>query len=156
MSSSTDFVKGGPNQSELNPWDADYKNLNFSDIDRILNFPGVEDMAGVLARANFKSDEDRIACLLTYYNLKTITDEQGNTMKDELEFFLCCVASTLGNKGFGKTLQLQSKVNVVAPDLTREQLGLSKNRKGSTEQQVKGSDFRQPVEQTQSRGDQGL
>lgn len=158
--SSEEFIKGQSTSKVSNipmPWDQDFEGINFSDIDRILNFPGTDDIAGVLARANFKNDEDRIACLLTYYNLKTIKDEEGNTMKDELEFFLVCIASTLGLKGFGKTLQLQSKVNVIAPELTREQLGLSKSKnKNRSEQQVRGSDFRDSeVQPRVSRGDEG-
>jgi hypothetical protein len=124
----------GNGRETPNPWDSDFSNVNFSDIDRILNIPGIDDMAGVFARANFKNDDDRIAYLMTDYNLKKLG------LDSRREFLRVCIASTLGNKAFGKTLQLQAKTALIAPALMREQLSLSKLKE--KEDKIQKSDFR--------------
>lgn len=136
--------KGKSDRSARMPWEEDFGPVNFSDIDRILSSPGIEDFGGILARANFSSDEVRRAFLVTIFNMQSIGESEKGTngengMKNELEFMRVCAQSTLGNKGFGKTLQLQSKVEVVVPTVIREQLSLTKIK--GKEQAVKKSDF---------------
>lgn len=122
------------NNKNSNPWDQDFSGVNFSDIDRILETPGIDNFGGIAARANFRNEEERIAYMVTYWNLKKL----GLTSR--IEFLADCLKSTLGIKGFGKTLQLQAKTDLAMPTVMREQLGLT-TIKGK-EDKVKKSDFK--------------
>ncbi len=125
------------------PYDKDYTGVNLSDIDRILNFPSIDDMAGCVARSYFKTDDERIAYLRVIQRLKKF----GLTSR--LEFIRNCLASKLGMMAFGKTLQLQSKIELIAPAVIREQLAMKRIK--SREETVRGSDFRQETESKEPR-----
>lgn len=117
-------------------WTADFGPIPSSDIDRILNIPSRDDMPGVFARAFFRDDAERIDYLRIEQRLRKFE------LWDEIEFIRKCLASTLGRMGFGKILQLQSKVELIAPSIVREQLSM---RKVKGEDHIRGSDFRKEV-----------
>jgi len=123
-----------------NSFDADFRGIGESDIDRILKIPGIDDMAGVFVRGNFKTDEERIAYLRVTRRLEKFK------LISRLEFIRQCISSKLGMMAFGKTLQLQSKIELIAPAVIREQLAM--RRLKSKEEGVKGSDYR---DETQSK-----
>jgi len=107
----------------------------FNDIEKILEFPGIEDMAGVLARGNFKNEKQRIAAVrLAYKNRKFHDDNHQLMLRDY-------IASGIGDKAFGKMLQLQIGTNLLAPDVIREILGMK--TKKHKEEVHRGSDFRE-------------
>ena len=114
------------------PFDADFGDVNFSDLDRILDVPGMDDIGGTMARWNIKDDEDRKAYLMTIFNCINLG------MKDELQFILHCGQSTLGSKAFGKTLQLQGHIGMAMPGLMGQQIGVQTRRK---EEKVRRSDY---------------
>ena len=127
----------GHGQHPTEIWDKDFGPIPNSDLDAILNMPD-DDMVKALARTNFKDDDERICFLrvirrLTKYKLST-----------RIEFILQCLSSKLSMYGFGKTLQLQAKSQLIAPSLLREQLTLKKTRK--QEDVTKSSDFRQEID----------
>jgi hypothetical protein len=93
-----------------------------NNIEKILEFPGIDDMAGVLARAKFKDDRQRIAAVrLAYKNRKFGDDNHQYMLRD-----LC--ASTLGSGGLGKILQVQTATNLLAPDMIRTAFGMPKTK----------------------------
>ena len=95
-------------------------------------------MAGVLARGNFKNDDERIRYLRVIRRLEKFDLTKG------LEFIRGCIASKLGMLAFGKTLQLQAKVELIAPAVIREQLSMKQLK--VKEENVRGSDFRRDTE----------
>jgi len=116
-------------------------------FDNILDIPPIADMARVLAMSNLADDESRIAYLRIIRRLEkglsmATTKEEKELMTSRLEFIRQCLASTLGYKAFGKTLQLQNKIELIAPAVIRDQLGMKAAKHG--EDTVRGSDFRQP------------
>src|SRR4030042_1149698 len=142
-----EVLSGGNGHREktrgANPWSADFGPIPSNDIDTILNAPDTSDMAGVFARANFRSDEERIA----YLRITRRLEKYGLTSR--LEFIRQCALSTLGMKAFGTTLQLQTKVELIAPAVIREQLSM-KQIKG--EEHIRKSDFRQETDDREPRG----
>lgn len=128
--------KNGQNPMEF--WQADFGPIPNSDIDKILDMPPVTDMAGVLARGNFKNDDERIRYLRVIRRLEKFDLTKG------LEFIRGCIASKLGMLAFGKTLQLQAKVELIAPAVIREQLSMKQLK--VKEENVRGSDFRRDTE----------
>lgn len=105
-----------------------------SPIEKILEFPGIEDMAGVLARAKFQNERQRIAAVrLAYKNRKFHDEAHQHMLRD-----LC--ASTLSTGGLGKVIQTFVGTNLLAPDMFRAALGMPKNNK--PEEVHRGSDFR--------------
>lgn len=125
------------------PFEADFGEVSLSDLDKILNVPGIDDMAGIFVRGNFKSDEERIAYLRLTRRLKKFK------LTSRLEFIRECVSSKLGMMAFGKTLQLQSKIELIAPAVIREQLSMRALK--AREDAVRGSDFRQESEDKEPR-----
>lgn len=119
-------------------WDEDFGGITDTDIDRILSIPPITDMAGIFARGNFKTDDERIRYLRVTRRLEKFG------LKSRLEFIRSCVASKIGMMAFGKTLQLQTKVQLIAPAVIREQLAM--RRVKAKEENMRGSDFRQDTE----------
>src|SRR4030042_3376397 len=57
-----------PGITPIEQWEGVFGNLpSFNNIEKILEFPPISDMAGVLARANFKDDQQRIAAVRLAY-----------------------------------------------------------------------------------------
>ncbi len=127
------------------PWDKDFGGITDSDIDRILKVPAVDDMAGILVRGNFKSDDERIRYL------RVIKRCQKFDMEEQLEFIRSCVSSKLGMMAFGKTLQLQAKVQLIAPAVIREQLSMRKLKK--SEENIKSSDYKKEADSKEPKQD---
>lgn len=119
------------------PFMQDFPSVNFTDIDRILNMPKLDDVAGILARSNFKSDEERIAYCRIIRRLMKFG------LYSRLEYIRQCLSSSLGMRAFGKVLQLQAKTDLVAPSVMREQLNMKAEKQERT---VRSSDFRREVE----------
>ena len=67
-----------------NPWDTDWHTPpSGSNIDKILDIPSTEDMAGVLARANFKDNRQRIAAVrLAHRNRMYKDTDHQNMLRD--------------------------------------------------------------------------
>lgn len=155
----TGEVLAGEKQEKIdkipNSFDSDYGEITDTDIDRILKIPDLDDFAGILARANFKNDDERIAALHVIRRLKKFmrtVPENSVTYKalaDRLEFVREVISSTIGMRGFGKVLQLQAKTNLVMPEVLREQLSIKKSK--NKEDSVKSSDFRHVTEEKEPR-----
>lgn len=105
-----------------------------NDIEKILEFPGINDMAGVLARANFRDETQRLAAVRLFYRNKMFHDD------DHQEMLRVACASTLGKGGLGKILQTFASVKMLAPDMLRAALQMPKTKK--PEEVHKSSDMR--------------
>lgn len=112
----------------------------YNEIEKILEFPGTEDMAGVLARGNFRSDRQRIAAVRLAYKNRKFNDKDHQLMLRD------AVASTMGEKALGKMLQTQIGTGMLMPTVLREILGMKRLGKNETERieaGPKNSDFRE-------------
>ena len=128
-----EVLAGGSGKTRASePWAPDYARLRGNE--NILKIPSVENMADVLANSNLVTDEERIAYLRIIRRLEKF----GLTSR--LQFIRQCLASTLGRRAFGKTLQLQEKIELIAPAVIREQLNMK--QVGNKENVSKGSDIR--------------
>lgn len=105
-----------------------------NDIEKILELPDIDDMAGVLERANFKNDRQRLGAVrLAYRNRRFQDDNHQHMLRD-----LC--ASTIGMGGLGKVLQVFTATRMLAPDMMRVAFGMPKTKK--TEEVHRSSDMR--------------
>lgn len=122
--------------SPMEHWKPDFKDApSNNNIEKILEFPDIDDMAGVLARANFRDDRQRVAAVrLAYKNAKFKDVNHQHMLRNY-------VASSLGMKALGKILQLQTGTNLMAPAVLREVLSMKQNK--SQEEVHRGSDFRE-------------
>ena len=125
-----------PGITPIERWEGDFENTPyFNDIEKILELPGTDDMAGILARGNFKNDRQRVAAVrLAYKNRKFKDDNHQQMLRDY-------IASSLGTKALGKILQLQTGTNLLAPAVLREVLSMKQNKQ--EEEVRRGSDFRE-------------
>lgn len=121
-------------------WEGPFSNMPFSNnIEKILEFPDTKDMAGVLARANFKNDRQRIAAVRLAYRNAKFNDQKHQEMLRNL------CASTIGMGGLGKVLQVMAATNALAPDMLRVAMGMPRTKK--PEEVHRGSDLRVPSNQ---------
>jgi hypothetical protein len=95
-------------------------------------------MAGNLQRTYFNNDDERVAYVRVIRRLRKF----GLTTR--MEFIRECLASKMGMRAFGKLLQLQKSIELMAPAVIREQLTLTKAK--GQEDVVRKSDFRQETE----------
>lgn len=135
-----------PGITPIDFWEQGFDSLPYSnDIDKILEIPDIEDMAGVLSRGNFKNDKQRVAAVrLAYKNRKFKDDNHQKMLRD-------FVASGIGMSGFGKLLQLQIGTNLALPGVLQQILGLRKTK--GNEPVYKGSDFRDEGREREVRND---
>lgn len=140
--------KNNNNQEPPDFWSDDFGAVNESDIERIIKIPPVDDMAAVLAGSNLASNEDRISLL------KVIKRLQKFDLQSRLEWIRICIGSTIGMMAFGKTLQLQSKIELIAPAVIREQLNMRNSKR--KEESIRGSDFREEVKSKEPKRDDGV
>lgn len=110
-------------QYSRNIWDKDgHGPPSNNNIDRILDFPPITDMAGVLSRAHFKNKEQRLgAVYLAHFNRKFKDNNHQEMLRD-----FC--ASTLGDGALGKVLQIQASTNLLDSTMTRAALGMPKTK----------------------------
>lgn len=131
---------GKDKRGSLDPWDKDFGPIIDDNIRKILKVPDnvetMEVVAEILAGANFANGDDRKDYLSTIQQLLEFK------LWGELEFILTCAHSTLGEKAFGKTAQLQFGVGIAMPNVIREQISLGRG-KGEKDQKVKRSDFQE-------------
>lgn len=137
------------------PWDRDFMPMDSSELDKILDFKdGIQNFAGALARSNFINEEERIAYLQLIFNAESIGKTEmidgKNGMEDELKLILNSLASTLGRKGLGRTLQLQIHTGIVMPGFMESLLGLGKSK--TKEKGIKRSDFKERDEERRQDG----
>ena len=150
MSQRDEVISGGKKPSngskERHPgitpiefWERDFENMPFfNDIEKILEFPGINDMAGVLARGNFKSDRQRIAHVRLAHRHVIFNDDPHQYMLRNN------IASQSGMSALGKLLQLQIGTNLIAPAVLREALSMKQRKEKEYVQ--RGSDFREERE----------
>src|SRR4030042_377917 len=126
-----------PGITPIEQWEGDFSNLpSFNNIEKLLEFPPISDMAGVLARANFKDDQQRIAAVrLAYKHRKFNDDPHQELLRD-----FC--ASTLGTKGLGKILQTFIGTNLLAPDMLRAVFGMPRSNNREEVHRGRNSDLR--------------
>lgn len=110
---------------------------NYADADKLLDFPDIDDPAGIFQRAVFKSDEQK-AAMIQLWNL---AEKHGITRAKQAIRNEC--AASRGWMGFGTMVHLQGVNGMMVPGVTRQQLGLKKI-KGEDDIEAGGSDFRQP------------
>ena len=108
----------------------------------ILEIPAADNFPAILASSNINNEEDRSAYIIIIQRL--LKFNKNGRQAARLEFMRMALASTLGLKAFGKTLQLQNRIELMAPSLLREQLALKSMK--SKENTVKSSDYRPEVE----------
>lgn len=128
-------------------WEKDFENMPwYNKIEKILEIPSREDMAGVMARAVFKTDRQRIAAVRLAYRHKKFKD---NNHQEMLRMWL---ASTIGMRGLGRLDGLFAATNLIAPDMYR--IAMDMPRKRGQEQIQRGSDFREEREEV-AKGNEG-
>ncbi len=128
--------KRAPGITPIEYWEKDFENLPYSnDIEKILEIPEVSDMAGILARGNFKNDRQRVAAVRLAYKNRKFEDKNHQLMLRDY------VASGMGMSALGKLLQLQIGTRLIAPAVLREALSM-RRVKGDKEEVKRGSDFR--------------
>lgn len=122
-------------------WEKDFEGLPWwSKIEKIMEFPAKDDMAGVMARSVFKSDRQRIAAVRLAYRHKKFNDN------DHQEMLRMYMASTVGMRGLGRLDQLFAATNLLAPEMYRIAADMPAKKKGE-EQVVRGrADFREERE----------
>lgn len=127
-------------------WEQDFESMPwYNKIEKILEIPGTDNMAGVMARSVFKSDRQRIACVrLAYRHIKFNDDNHQQLLR-------MCLASTIGMRGLGRLDGLFAATNLIAPDMYR--IAMDMPRKRGQEQISRGSDFREEREQVTQGND---
>ena len=121
-------------------WEKDFDDLPwYNKIEKILEVPSIQDMAGVMARSVFKTDRQRIAAVRLAYRHKKFAD---NNHQEMLRMWL---ASTIGRNGLGRLDGLFAATNLIAPDMYR--IAMDMPRKKGQEQIQRGSDFREDRDQ---------
>lgn len=136
-----------PGITGIDNWERDFESEYYgNELDKMLELPGIDDMAGVLARGNFKNERQRIAAVRLAYRHRKFHDQNHQKMLRDY------VASGMGMSALGKILQLQIGTNLIAPGVLREILGMKKVKKGEDVQ--RGSDFRQQRDDRQDNGGQ--
>lgn len=130
-----------PRQPGITPedfWEEAFPGMPWANnIDKILEIPTTADMAGIFARANFRSDRQRVAAVRLAYKNRRANDENHQIMLRDY------IASGIGMSGLGKLMQLMAGTNLIAPEVLRESLGMTKKKKKNDETVYRGSDFRQ-------------
>ena len=123
-----------PGLSGIDFWEQAFPNAGtqYNAAEEILKFP-TDDIGGIMARCNFKKKSEVIAFNRLFYKTQLFKDDAHKN------FYIDCAKAPLGLNAAGKTIQLQSQTQLIAPELMREQLGLKKNNKG--EKVSKSSDF---------------
>ena len=136
-----------PGITPIDYWEKDFEDIPFfSNIEKIIEFPPTSDMAGVLARANFKNDRQRVAAVrLAYKNRKFNDNSHQEMLRDHC-------ASTLGMGGLGKLLQTFIGTNLLAPDMFRAALGMQRTK--HREEVHRGSDFRTQTDREKEVGNE--
>lgn len=125
-----------PGIAPIEFWEQDFENMPFqNEIEKILEMPDTSDMAGILARGNFKNERQRVAAVRLAYKNRKFSDENHQKMLREY------IASGIGMSALGKLLQLQIGTNLIAPAVLREALGMKQLK--HREDVQRGSDFRE-------------
>lgn len=138
-----------PGITPIEQWENDFSNLpSWNNIEKILEFPPVSDMAGVLARANFKDENQRIAAVRLAYRHRKFSDNDHQEMLRDL------CASTLGAGGLGKILQTFVGTNLLAPDMLRVVLGMQKSKRPEEVHRGRSSDLRTEGVTKEERGEE--
>ena len=108
---------------------------NYNDLEKILEFPGIDDPAGQLLRSVIRDQTQGLAIV----ELLDLAEQLG--LERLKKFLRNLLASTVSWYGFGKGLQVQIGTGVMAPGMVREQLQMQRGKNGEDIQ--RGSDFRQ-------------
>lgn len=116
-----------------------------NNLDKILEIPKKEDMAGVISRARL-SKRERIAAV----NLAKHHIEFGDDENQEVLRIYC--GSSLAEGGLGKVIQTFIGTNLLAPDMFRAALNMPKNKNHDGEEVHRGSDFRASAGDQQQMG----
>lgn len=142
----------GPPKGAANPeyWENDFDNMPwYNKVEKIMELPGTDNIAGVMARAVFKDDRQRKAVVrLAYRHIKF----KDNNHQEKLRILL---ASSIGDGGVGRLDMLFAATNLIAPAMYREARGLSKKKDNQEEvyRGGRGSDFREKVDGQGQGGD---
>lgn len=114
---------------------------NNSNIDKMYSMPGIEDMAGVFIRGNFK-DED---ALNSHVLLCAIHQDVGNTFHQEM--LRNKIAGQAGIKGERTLYALFAGIGILASDMLRVLKGFPKLKKGEEDRLIRNSDFQKQPQQ---------
>lgn len=124
-------------------WEKDFENMSwFSKVEKILELPNAEDIAGVILRSVIRTERQRVAIVRLAYRHRKFHDTNHQEM---LRYYL---ASSVGMAGLGRLDQLFAAINLLAPDMYRVAMNMP-NRKNDQEKVLRGSDFRE--ERTESK-----
>lgn len=131
-----------PGLTGIDFWEGPFSgNPQINAAEQILAMPGVEDMAGVLSRANFKNERQRIAAVRWAYKNRLFNDDGHQQMLRDY------VAAGIGIKALGKVLQIQAQTDLALPGVMREVLEMKQPK--HREDVVRGSDFREEKTEVQ-------
>lgn len=108
-----------------------------NNIEKLYELPGIDDMAGVILRGNFKNDRQLNAVLRLMYRHQKFADTKHQ------EMLRAKIAGTAAIGGVSRLEALFGGTNLVASDMYRAARGLPKLRKNDQERIVRGSDFRE-------------
>jgi len=125
-----------PANYEDDYYTGDYGN----NIQKIYEMPAIIDMAGVFLRGRFKNERSLNAHLRLMYRHAKFNDDGHQ------ELLRSKIAGSAAVNGIARLEALQAAVNLLAPDMLRTALGMSKIKKGEDDRILRGgernSDFR--------------
>ncbi len=107
-----------------------------NNVKDLYEVPGIEDMANVFIRGNFKNERQLNAALRLYYRHKKFSDTTHQ------EMLRCKVAGSSAIGGASRVEALFGATCLVASDMYRVVKGLPKAKHGEQDRVIKGSDFR--------------
>lgn len=117
-------------------WERDFDQMSFlSKIEKILEFPGIDDMAGATLRSVIKDDRQLNAIIRLYYRHRKFHDD------DHQEMLRIKLAGLASMGGVARLEALFAATNLIAPDMYRTARGLPRAK--SREDVRRGSDFRE-------------
>lgn len=124
-----------PGLTGIDFWEGPFSsNPNYNDLEKILEFPGIDDPAGQLARSVIRDPAQGLAIV----ELIDLCEQLG--LERQKKFLRNILAQTLGWYGFGKVMQGSIGTGLMLPGVIREQLQMRKVKSGEDVQ--RGSDFR--------------
>lgn len=130
-----DIVIGGDDKfgNPKEHWEDSHDAPSSNNVSQLYELPGIDNMAAVIERGIFKSDDEADAIVLMAY----LNDKYDD--KKHQQLLRMKIARTIGQGGAGRVEALFGATNLVAPDMYRVARGMPK-AKG--EKVHRSSDFR--------------
>ena len=124
--------------TNLDNYEGDYEFPYSDKINKILEFPDTDDMAGVVERGIFKDERSLNAILRLAHRHIKFGDKQHQ------ELLRMKVSGTTGIGGVARLDALFTAVNLIAPEMYRTARGMTRRTNKEGEEPIhRGSDFRE-------------